>query len=256
MEPGRLTPDPPARLVGGDLLRPLQVRQQALVVGFEAGRRPEVDLGAGAATQVDAEQGVEDGGHLAVRQAGLLVQQHGGGLGVGSDLAGGRAEGVRGLQGVAALHAAAAAGAVADVDVELADDGPAGDVGLVLVNDFGFDEPAVAVGAVVGEGGFVALGDLLGRRRGPMAVSAVGIAGFAAGGLGVGPGRPLAEGGGLSLGGGGGCFQGGGEALNLGLELFDGAGLSPGQGQQFVIARKGRTHRCRATPPPVGRLPR
>jgi hypothetical protein len=39
---------------------------------------------------------------------------------------------------------------VADVDAELADDRLAGDVGLKLVDDLGFDERPVAVGAVVG----------------------------------------------------------------------------------------------------------
>ena len=64
---------------------------------------------------------VEDRRDLAVRQAHLGVQDRRGGLGVGADLAGRRAQRVGGLERVPALGPLAARLAVADVDAELAD---------------------------------------------------------------------------------------------------------------------------------------
>jgi hypothetical protein len=57
---------------------------------------------------------------------------------------------VGGLQGVATPRAATARSAVADVDVELADDRLAGNVGLELLVDRGFHQRAVAMRTVVG----------------------------------------------------------------------------------------------------------
>src|SRR5581483_7595356 len=77
-------------------------------------------VGGAAPGQVDAEQIVQDLRDLAVRQAGLLVEFHHGGLRVGAELAGGGAQGVGSLQGMAALHPPGAAAAATNVDVELA----------------------------------------------------------------------------------------------------------------------------------------
>jgi hypothetical protein len=92
---------------------------------------------------------------------------------------------------VPALDPPAAPLAAADVDPELAHHRHARDVGLKLLGDFGLGEGAVAVGAGSGQPGVVALADLVRSRRRPMAVAAVGLAGLAAGRLGVGLGRPL-----------------------------------------------------------------
>src|SRR5215207_5604126 len=98
--------DPPPRLVRRDLLGPPHLAEDELVIRLQSRRGPEVDLGTGAAGQVDATQGV------------------------GADLAGGRAQGVGRLQRVAALGPPAARRAVPDVDAELAEEGRAGDLGL------------------------------------------------------------------------------------------------------------------------------
>src|SRR5689334_15142113 len=92
------------------------------------------------------------------------------GLGVGADLAGGRAQGVGRLERVPALGPLAARLAVPDVDAELADQRGARDLGLELVGGAGLDEAAPAVRAGIGERSLVALGDLLGRGRRAVAV--------------------------------------------------------------------------------------
>ena len=164
VEPGRVPSDPPARFVGRDLLGSAYlIKLMALVVRFEAGMGgPQTDLNAGPARQLDAEQGTEDRRYLAVRQAHPGVEERGGRLRIGADLAGGRAEGVGRLERVPALGPLAARVAVADVDPELADQRGAWDLGLELVGRAGLDEPAPAVRAGVREAGLVALGDLLG----------------------------------------------------------------------------------------------
>src|SRR5207247_1233165 len=107
----------------------------------------------------------------------------GGGLGIGADLTGGRAQGVGRLERVTALGPLAARLAVTDVDAELADQRRAGDLGLELVGRAGLDEAAPAVRAGVGQVRLVALGNLLGRRWRAVAVGAVSVARLAAGRL-------------------------------------------------------------------------
>src|SRR5262249_45228504 len=101
------------------------------------------------------EEGLEDRGHLDVRQAYGLVQADGGGLGVGADLGGSCAQRVGGLQRVAALDAGPAALTAADVAVELADDGEAWDLGLVLMAERRFLDGVAAVRASVRQRGVV-----------------------------------------------------------------------------------------------------
>src|SRR5262245_52541971 len=73
--------------------------------------------------------------------------------------------------------------------------------------------------ADVGQVGFEDLIDLVGRRRGTMTVSAMLVAGFAAGAFGVGLGSFLAEGSGLALAGPQGIFEPAGQFQDLGFEL-------------------------------------
>lgn len=116
-----------------------------------------------------------------------------------------------------ALDPVAALPAAADVDVELAVQGPAGDFGLVLVGDFRLDQAATAAGSSVGERRFVALLDLVGRGRRPTAVGTVSVAALAAGGFGVGLGFAAAEGGGLTFAGAADFVEQAGEFLDLPL---------------------------------------
>jgi len=74
-------------------------------------------------------------------------------------------------QGLAALLAAAA------VDLELANDGPAGDLGLELLIERVLDDVAAAIGTMLGQRGFH---DSVGRRRFAMGVGAVLVASLAA----------------------------------------------------------------------------
>jgi hypothetical protein len=92
------------------------------------------------------------------------VQDRGRGLGVGADLAGGRSQGVGGLERVPALGPLAARRAVAYVDAELADQRLARDLGLELVGCAGLDQATAAVRTRIGQVRFVALRNLFGWR--------------------------------------------------------------------------------------------
>jgi hypothetical protein len=107
------------------------------------------------------------------------------------------------------------------MDAEPPHDRPPRDLGLELLGHAVFDESALAGGAGVGQGRLVALADLFGRGRRPMAVRAVGIAGLASGGLGLGPGRAFAEGCGLALAGADGFLELPSQGRDLGLQGSD-----------------------------------
>jgi hypothetical protein len=122
---------------------------------------------------------LESVGDFAVRHAGTLVEVNDGSLGVGAQLALSHAGGVVGLQRMPATQALAALLAMAAVDVELADDGLAGNVRLELLIEMILDDVAAAVGTVIGQGRVKRFSDLLGRRL-AMAVLAVLVASLAA----------------------------------------------------------------------------
>ena len=153
------------------------------------------------------------------------MQERGGGLSVGSDLTGRGTERVRSLQFVVALGGLAAFDATTQMHVELAVNRLAGNLGLELFANFGLDDVALAMRAGVGEFRFVALVDLVGRRRRAMAVGAVLFARFAAGCFGLGFGRTFAEGRGLTLPGAKGLFELAAEFGVLGFE----SGVSLGE---------------------------
>ena len=89
--------DAPARFVrrqawgGFDLLADFRIGW------LQAVGCPQHDLCAGTARQANAEENLEDLGHLDMGQTKGLVQHDHGGLGVGADLSSGSAEGVGGL---------------------------------------------------------------------------------------------------------------------------------------------------------------
>ncbi len=123
------------------------------------------------------------------------------------------------MQGMAPLDPAAALMALADVDVELAVNGPPRDFDLELLGDVGFVEGAAAVGASVRQGRLVNLVDLLGARRLAVGLGAVVLAGLAAGLVGLAGGRSLGEGSGLALAGAGCLFELAAETVVLGLQI-------------------------------------
>src|SRR5262249_37903157 len=98
---------------------------------------------------------------------------------------------VGGLQRVPPLEAPAAAGARADVDVELADEGASWDLGLILGLDLRFHHGAATVRASLGQGSLEDLIDRLGPggKRWPWADPAL-----RPGRLGCGLGGPLEKG--------------------------------------------------------------
>jgi hypothetical protein len=132
-------------------------------------------------------------------------------------LGGGGTQGAGGLQRVAALESLVAAAAAADMDVELAMDGAARDLDLVLVGDMGFLDRPAALGAGLRQRCLVDFIDVGGWL--PMGLGAVIRAGLAAGPLRLALGRPFGEGGGLALAGAGGLVKLAAEQLVLGLQV-------------------------------------
>ena len=230
VQPGGESAHPPAGLVGHHPVGLAHGLADGLVDRLAAGGGPQDGVDAAAATERDAEEALQAAGDLAVRQAALLVEFDDGGLGVGSQLGGGGAEGVGRLQGMAPLNPAAALAALADVDVELPVDGLARDLDLELLGDVGLVERAAAVGAGVGQGRLVDLVDLVGAGRLAVGLGAVVLAGLAAGLLGLVGGLALGEGGGLALAGAGRLVELAAEALVLGLQVVEASlkGLAAG----------------------------
>src|SRR6266436_9668571 len=77
---------------------------------------------------------------------------------------------------MSAAQLLAAVSAVAAMDVELAYDGLARNLGLELLVEMVLDDSATAIGTALGQGSFVGFIDLAGRRWRPMAMLAVLIA--------------------------------------------------------------------------------
>src|SRR5437867_1988726 len=90
-----------------------------------------------------------------------------------------------------ALDATLAVRTAADVNIELAMNGPARNLDLILLVDVCLLNRAAAIWARFRERGLVGLIDLFGRR--PMRLSAVILARFAAGFFGFSLGRPFGE---------------------------------------------------------------
>ena len=220
MEPGGLPSHTPTGLVGGDLLGPPEVIQDVSVVGFQPLGGPEVDLGRCSAGQLDAEEGVEHGGHLAGRQSHPGVQEGGRRLGIGTDLTSGGSQCVRSLELVASLDPTPAPVALSDVHLELSDDGSSWDFGLELVGTAGEGQLSSAVGTTRGQWCVEAL---VGWSRWwwSMSVCAVCVAGLASGLLGLLLGWSLSEGCSLSFGGAYGLFELAGQFCDLSFEFGD-----------------------------------
>ena len=152
---------------------------------------------AAAAAQADAEQALEDPTDFAVGQARLFVEIDNGRLGIGSELGGGGSQGIGRLQRMSALHAAVAVPAAADVHVELAVNGLARNLDLILLVDVGLLHGAATVRAGLGEWGLIGFIDVLGRL--PVGFGAVVFTRFASGLFRRGLGRPFGKGGSLAL---------------------------------------------------------
>jgi hypothetical protein len=179
VEPDGSPSEAPAGFVRGDVAGSDELLGDLFVSRFEASGRAGDDLRGGAASDLDAEALVEEVGDLAVRQSGPLVEIDDGGLGVGTDLAGGGAGRVGGLQGMSAATGLAAASAFSAVDGEAATDRLARDFFLMDRVGVSLFDISAALGAGVGKLAVENLVDRRGIGRGPMTVGAVLIAGFA-----------------------------------------------------------------------------
>jgi DNA replication protein DnaC len=165
VQPGIPSAHAPAGLVRDDHRRTADVLPQLGGGRLGQSRRAQIRAGTGGPRDRDAEQRAQHSGTLAVGKSQVFVQDHQRRMGFGTQLAGRRADRLGGLEFVAALHAAAAIRALPHVNLELAIDRRAGNLGLVLECDLGFDEmPAAAVRADLRQGRVVAFVD---SRRNP-----------------------------------------------------------------------------------------
>jgi hypothetical protein len=153
---------------------------------------------------------------------------------------------------MAPVNAAATLAALADVNVELAVNGPAGDLDLELLGDVRRVERAAAVGAAVRQRCLVDFIDLVGGGRLAIGLGAVVSAGLAAGFLGLGRGLALGEGGSLALAAAGRLVQLAAEALVLGLQVAEASlkGLAAGTGDGLHTPIIGLVQAAAARPRP------
>jgi len=121
-EPLQVGVDAPTGFIGGDHRTPAHGGGQVIVGRLRAPRRPVHRLDQAAAGDAQPEAIAQQRGDLAVREAAAFIEQHGEGDELGAELRGRGAERVRRLQRMSPLHAAAASGALADVDVKRPDD--------------------------------------------------------------------------------------------------------------------------------------
>jgi hypothetical protein len=123
-----------------------------LIDRLAAGGGPQHGVDTAAPTERNTEEALQATGDLAVRQTALLVEFNDGGLGVGSELGRGGAEGVGRLQGMPSLDPTVTPPAPGDVDVELPVNGLARDLDLELLGDMGLVERPSQSGQRSGNG--------------------------------------------------------------------------------------------------------
>lgn len=132
-QPGEQARDLPARLIRTHLRTAAHLRAQVLIRGARLPRRPMDRLDEAATRDVHAIELLEQRRDLAERQAQLFIEHDNQRDELGPEVDGRRAERIRGLPRVPALHAAPAVVTPADVHRELAHDDPAdGNFFLIL----------------------------------------------------------------------------------------------------------------------------
>jgi hypothetical protein len=161
-------------------------------------------------------------GDFSMGHAGTLVEIDDGGLSVGAELALGGAGRITGLQLMSATQMLAALAAMAAMNVELAEDRLAWDIGLELRIEMILDDRSAARGALIGQGRLVGFIDPFGWRRLAMSVTAMQISLFAARLFGPLLGLTFGERGGLPFGGAFGFIKTLLEIAIGFLKLFDG----------------------------------
>ena len=193
VHPCQATADPPAGLVGHDPGGLRHGGEDLLVDRLAPPGGPLHRLAYARGGDADAKEGPKERGDLAVRKTGLLVEMHDGGLGVRSQLTGGRSNRVGGLQPMPWLNAFAATAAMADMNVESTKDGPARNLRLELLGLAILGDLPAAIGAMVRQGN---VDDFVGLSAGNLAVGlgAVILSGLAPGVAGGSLGGPLENG--------------------------------------------------------------
>jgi hypothetical protein len=151
-----------------------------------------------ARPHVQAKPFAQQRRNLAVRQSELFVQQHDQRDGVRPQMRARRAERIRGLQGVAPLHASTTAAAPAHMHIEATYLRPHDrQIFLNLCGDARFDQSTAAVGTLIGQRDVKALVDHGGRPS--MSMSAVPVTRSTARPTRTRRRRPFREGRGLTL---------------------------------------------------------
>ena len=172
-EPVERTRHSPPSLIGADDRTGADLRTQHVVGRGRARRRPSADMDQRAACHAEAEPIAEQRHDVRERQAHPLVQDDDERHGLGAELDGRRAERVRGLEGMPALHAPATRHTRADVHATLAHDGTDdGQIFLVLRGDVRPVDGAPTAGTRDGQRGLMRVINV--RRDRARAVAPVG----------------------------------------------------------------------------------
>ena len=215
VEPDGVPSHAPTGLVRRQILRIPKPFGDLLVCRLQLPPSSKHDLGTRPAGNADAKHLREHRGNFTVRQTGVLVQIDDRGLGIRAELTLRGAGGIADLQLVMAPQMLAAPTAMTAMNVKLANDRLAWNLGLILLVETVLNNVAATAGTLVRQRRFVGLVNLIGRRRRPMAVSAMRFARLAARFLGIGFGFALGKRSGLTLRG----LLGGGETS---LQVRDG----------------------------------
>jgi len=177
VQPGQPAADAPAGFIGHQPRLALHPPHDRVIVGLTPPGRPQHDMAASAPCKLDAKEHLKEAADLALGKAQFLVEHHDRRLGLRPDLAGAAPQGVGGLQFMAPLHAPVAAGAGADMHVELAVHRPARDFHLVLGRHAGLNQRAAAPRTPLRQRSLVHFVDLRRRRaKGHGAVIRAGLA--------------------------------------------------------------------------------
>ena len=215
MQPGWQAANPPAGFIERHAPRRPQLLPQSVVDWATAATRTQDRLGRPAARQSNAEQRLQTVPHFAVRQSGMLIQFHQGGLQIRSQLSGCRPHGLGSLQRMSPVQPLAAARAAAAVNRKPAVDRPAWNLGLILKGDAGLRDRATASRTSVRQRSVMLFVDLLRRGRLTIGANSVVVARLAAGLFRVGLRRLLRERRRLAFAGTSRFFQQTGQLLDL-----------------------------------------
>src|SRR5579859_2009633 len=181
MQPGIPSAHPPARLIRNHAIRVFHGLTRLIVGQANFGRRSQYAANTCGPPNLNPEHFGKELCAFSVRKPQPLIQHDQRCMGVRTQLARGRPEGIARLQWMPALNSTAATRAATDVDGKLTANGTARNLRLMLLGDARFlDIPPATMRTAVRQGCIVPLVDSRRRNRGAVGVRSVGSSRLAA----------------------------------------------------------------------------